>query len=470
MQLTLWYSALLLGVLLLAAGVFFVAFRVLLEVQVDAALHARASQIARSLVDVGGQPELRANGQLYALSHLAALPRLDKTSTLDGGPLTRILNAQGQTLYSSPAFARVALPAASTRQPLAGSAWEDSVHIRAFSFVHVYSVPLRASGQVYGVLQVGQGLDFVTSTVGISAIILLALTPVLLLLSGAGGYWLTSRGLAPIRRLTAAAQRVRAGDLRERVPVPPADDEVRELALTFNEMLAQLEATFTAQRRFIADASHDLRTPVAAMLSLAENARDGVQTDPRAALEDIAAHARRLRQLLTNLLALARADEGQTRQDAEPVRLDTLAEDVVASLQPLAEDRALTLRTGPLDEATVNGDLPQLLLVVMNLVDNALTYTPTGGTVTVSVRREDAAAVLLSVRDTGIGIASSDLPHIFERFYRADAARHRSTGGSGLGLAIVQTLAEAHGGEVTVQSTPGNGSTFTVHLPLASTR
>jgi signal transduction histidine kinase len=271
-----------------------------------------------------------------------------------------------------------------------------------------------------------------------------------------------------VRRLTRLATAVQdSGDLRRRVPVPPAHDEIRDLAETLNAMLGRLEAAFAVQRRFVADASHDLRTPVAAILSLAENARDGVGVRTSThALAAIAEQAQRLRQLITTLLQLSRADEGRLESEREPLQVAALLQDVVAGMQPLAEERGITLHLGALEEGVVLGDLAQLLLVLMNLVDNALTYTPRGGQVRLSSHRA-GARIAIAVQDTGMGIASADLPHIFERFYRADPARRRATGGSGLGLTIVRTLVEAHQGTATVDSAPGVGSRFLIWLPLA---
>jgi signal transduction histidine kinase len=271
-----------------------------------------------------------------------------------------------------------------------------------------------------------------------------------------------------VRRLTQFARAAQATNLSVRAPVPLVHDEIRELALTLNDLLARLEAAFTAQRRFIADASHDLRTPVAVLLSLAENARDSMgERDQKEVLGDIAQQAQRLGSLLGNLLALARADEGQLALEREPLWLDRLAADAVTSLLPLAAERGLLLQTGTLEPALVDGDLARLLLVLLNLVENALTYTPAGGQVTVSVARTPRWAEL-SVLDTGVGISDADVPHVFERFYRADGVRRREGGGSGLGLAIAQALVEAHGGAITLSSSVGVGSRFVVTLPPSS--
>jgi signal transduction histidine kinase len=184
-------------------------------------------------------------------------------------------------------------------------------------------------------------------------------------------------------------------------------------------------------------------------------------------LHEVGAETERLGHLINDLLALARADEGRTLLDKQPVRLDLLAADVVATVEPLSVERGITLQVQAPEPITVLGDEARLIQVLMNLLDNAITYTDVGGQVTVTVEsRHDNAC--LTVSDTGFGIAQEDIPRIFDRFYRADPARSRTTGGSGLGLAIVEWIVRAHGGTISVESQVGDGSTFTVTLPLAT--
>jgi signal transduction histidine kinase len=433
--------------LMLAAGIFALTFKVILDIQVDQTLQTQAQQIARTIsVD---------DGHFYFSTPPDSI-----------NSWARVLDTSGHVVYSTSALRGVLLASASVQTPLAGGVWEDTVRLGTVHLVRFYACPVQVHGAIIGVVQVGQPLDLVTETAGLSAIVLVLLLPVLLLICLGGGFWLAGLALAPVRRLTRMANSVQdSGDLHQRVSAPRAQDEIRDLADTLNAMLSRLDAAFAVQRRFIADASHDLRTPVAAIVSLAENAHDGIGArTPTQALHDIAEQAQRLGHLLTNLLQLSRADEGQLAAEWEVLRLDQLVRDAAVSLLPLAEERQITLRPGTLDPVNIQGDMAQLLLVIMNLVDNALTYTPGGGVITLSVRRT-ATEAELTVEDNGIGIAPDDLPHIFERFYRADPARQRATGGSGLGLAIVAALVEAHHGTVTVESVPAAGSRFVVHLP-----
>ncbi len=391
-------------------------------------------------------------------------------------PLIRILDAHGNVVYYTPLFANLKIASAATDKSLKGingGFWESLIPTTDGQAVYVQSGPLMSNNHVYGVLQVGTVLAPHDNPVSplVQFIEQIAL-PLVWTLGIGGSYALAARAFRPIRKLTEAARRIAEDtrDLHQRVPLPAARDDVRNMAVTFNEMLERLDRSFTQQRRFVADASHELRTPVAAIRSMTDVAlaQEDISTvaDYAAVLRDVNAESERLGKLINALLSLARADEGKLHLDCDRVRVDLLSEDVVKSCTPLAEERGITLCTGRLEPATINGDTARLIQAIMSLVDNALTYTNTGGAVTVSVHRKEREAVI-AVADTGIGIDAQDLPHIFERFYRADPARSRVVGGSGLGLALVDGVVRAHNGTVGVTSTPGQGSTFIIALPLA---
>jgi len=285
-----------------------------------------------------------------------------------------------------------------------------------------------------------------------------------------GSYWLAARAFIPIDSLTRTAHSIEAGDLHQRVPVPRAHDEVQRLALTLNDMIARLENAFARQRRFVADASHELRTPVTVICNMAEMALFNASGAEEyiSALSDITTESERLGHLISDLLALARIDEEHTQLEREAIRLDRLVHAVAAQAKSVAVERAITVQVETPEPIIVFGDEARLIQVVMNLLDNALVYTNPGGEVTLTTTVKQRQATL-SVRDTGIGIAPEHLPHIFERFYRVDPARVRTEGNnSGLGLAIVDWVVHTHGGTVTVKSQVGEGSTFVVTLPLLS--
>jgi signal transduction histidine kinase len=245
-------------------------------------------------------------------------------------------------------------------------------------------------------------------------------------------------------------------------------DEVQYLAVTLNEMLDSLDQSFSRQRRFVADASHELRTPVAVIRNKAAVAllRPRSQDDYCTVLHSIHAETERLSHLISDLLALARGDEGQARFERETVCLDRLVESVAANADGLAQERRIHLSVQVSQPVLLIGDEARLIQVIMNLLDNAIRYTNPGGQVQVSLQATASQAQLV-VRDTGVGIAPEHLPHLFERFYRADQARTRTGGsGTGLGLSIVDWIVRMHDGSVSVRSQIGRGSSFTVTLPL----
>ena len=279
------------------------------------------------------------------------------------------------------------------------------------------------------------------------------------------GWFLAAKAMQPVDRMTKAAQEIGgAADLTQRVPVPKERDEIGRLALTFNQMLGRLQQAFAAQRQFLADASHELRSPLTAIRANVETLRRGVDADPADRAETLRIVERevgRMGRLVDDLLTLARADAGQ-----EPVRerlsLDALLLEVYHQQRALAGRVRLSL--GEFEPVEIDGDADRLKQLLLNLVDNALRHTPAGGTVTLDLIHGEREAII-RVRDTGPGIAAEHLPHIFERFYRIDSARSREQGGTGLGLAISQEIAEAHGGRIEVESTVGSGTRFRVYLP-----
>jgi two-component system OmpR family sensor kinase len=328
---------------------------------------------------------------------------------------------------------------------------------------------LVENGKVFGVVQVGEPLASLDTTLRSILIEFLLIVPFVLLFGALGSYWLAARAFGPIHRLTRTAQHIEAEDLHQRVPVPRARDEVQDLALTFNEMIERLDKAFTQQRRFVADASHELRTPVAAIRSMTDVvlAQGASQEEYVNVLSEVNVVTERLGHLINDLLTLARADEGQVLLERKPVRLDLLAADVAESTESLATERDITVEVDAQEPVLVLGDEVRLIQVILNLLQNALSYTNAGGKVSLIVKAGDKNA-LLTVRDTGIGIAAEHLEHIFERFYRADAARSRAAGGSGLGLAIVDWIVHAHKGTISIESKVGEGTIFTVVLPLVT--
>ncbi|GAA4001404.1 HAMP domain-containing sensor histidine kinase [Allokutzneria multivorans] len=318
-------------------------------------------------------------------------------------------------------------------------------------------------------------LDDVEDVVEALAITLLAIGGIVLTLLGALGHALVRISLRPLDEVRETARRIADGDLASRVPARPESTEVGGLAAALNTMLVRIEDSFSAQRRseeaarrseermrrFVADASHELRTPLTSIRGYAELYRQGAATDPEQPLRRIEDEAARMGLLVDDLLLLARLDQERSRRD-ELVDLAVLAVDAVADAHAVEPGRRVRLKLGEPSGLTVRGDEDQLRQVLANLVGNALRHT--SEEVEVGVRSE-ADEVVLSVTDHGPGLAAEDAERIFERFYRADAGRSRSTGGgTGLGLAIVAAIVASHGGEVAVRTAPGEGASFEVRL------
>ena len=281
--------------------------------------------------------------------------------------------------------------------------------------------------------------------------------------------WLLSRRiLAPVEQMTGIAERISASNLSERIDQSRIKTELGRLAHVLNQMFGRLQASFERQARFTADASHELRTPTSVVLAQSELAlaRERSPEEYKEALEACYRAAKRMESLVDGLLTLARIDAGQLEIGHEPVDLRQVVENSVALLKLLADQKQIEL-TCDLQAVPVVGDAERLGQVVVNLVNNAITYNREGGQVRLQLVAEEHNA-LLTVSDTGIGIGESDLPRIFERFYRADKARTGNGGGVGLGLAICQEIVRSHGGSIDLASVAGEGTTVTLRLPLRS--
>ena len=299
---------------------------------------------------------------------------------------------------------------------------------------------------------------------------MLAITPLLVLLSIGGAYIIAGRAFRPIEHMINEVEAITDGrSLHRRLAASASVDELSRLTQTLNAMMARLETSFGALRRFTADASHELKTPLTVLRADVERAMHvpSGSTEQLVALEEALAETTRMAELVDQLLTLARADEGRFDIHREPVALEPLVREVFETAIILGEAAGLTVHLPVVEDAMVMGDRARLRQLFLNLVTNAIKYTPRGGTVEVSLARR-GGAVAFSVRDTGIGISAADLPHIFERFWRADRVRSRLSerGGFGLGLAISQWIAQAHGGTLTVQSRLGRGTIFTFSLPV----
>jgi two-component system, OmpR family, sensor kinase len=454
LRLTLFFTIVLGASLLAFSVLLYLMLERALDLDVDHAIASKAEDVARTS---------RIRGEFPVRPRRIRLPHIDAFAAPE--IYIQLLDPEGQVLDRSANLAEHQLPL--TEDALVhgrdGEAWYDSIRL-AGQKLRLYTAPLLIDDEVTGFIQVARSTADNEQTLAHMQRLLLLCD--LLVVVGAAliGWFLARTSLRPIERLSQAAQDIGlSGRLDRRLDSPPRQDEVGRLVHTFNEMLDRLEAVFTAQRRFVADASHELRTPLTTIRGNVELLRrnpDLPPEDVEDALTDIASETQRMSRLVTELLQLARADAGQ-EFEREPVRLDEILRSVHRQTQLHKPEVQVELAVAAPAQVLGSGDALQELFLV--LVDNGLKYTPEGGQVRISLER-DGAWYAAQVRDTGVGIDPADLAHIFERFYRA--TRVRQQGGTGLGLAIAKWIAERHGGRITVDSRPGEGSTFTVWLPV----
>jgi heavy metal sensor kinase len=296
---------------------------------------------------------------------------------------------------------------------------------------------------------------------------LVILTPIVVAVAGVGGYLLMSQPLKPVVSLTAQAEQIGVGELGERLTVIPTGDELERLSHSLNRMIARLEDALDHNRRFSADVSHELRTPLTILRGELEHViqlrdlRPEVSDAVGSALEEI----ERLAKIVESLLAISRLDSGAAGIEWNPFDLNALAQATTEQMQLIASEKGICLSCPSSGPVPALGDQTRVKQVLVNLLDNAIKYTAAGGHVVVSTEAQGDRAVL-TVNDDGLGIPAESLSHVFERFYRAEKARSRESAGFGLGLSLVQAVCRAHGGDVSIESTEGRGTTVTVTLPL----
>lgn len=299
--------------------------------------------------------------------------------------------------------------------------------------------------------------------------VVVLLLPIAVLLAIASGQFLAGRALRQVQQIVDETHSIDISNLDRRIPVFNPDDEIGQLTLALNSLIARLERAIHEIRRFTADASHEIRTPLATLRLEAESTLRATRTpaEYQQTLAVVLEETTRLGKLSDQLLNLSRHDAGIVPCQHDPVQLDALLRDVIEQIKPLAEAGSLRLQLHIDTHCEILGDDISLSQVFFNLLENAIKYTPAGGEITVELHRESAAAQI-EIIDTGIGVSATDLPHLFERFYQADPSRSSSGGGSGLGLSIARAAVLMHSGSIEIQSQPGTGTKVTVRLPLTS--
>jgi heavy metal sensor kinase len=336
----------------------------------------------------------------------------------------------------------------------------------------VYSQPILDShGQIIGWVQAAQSLRPVNDVVEDLREQLFLGIPILLLFAGVGGYFLANRALRPIRQITETAQEITVRDLSRRLDYQGAMDEVGSLARTFDQMLGRLQSSFEREQRFTSDAAHELRTPLTVLkgqIEVALNRRRN-PADYEKTLKELLKQVDRLIRLSNGLLFLSRSAQHQLSMKSGYIHLREWMEILVEQLQPLAREKDLEISTKIPNDLSIYGDSDHLIRLFMNVLENALKYTPAGGQITITALK-GLHEIQVTVHNTGPGIPQEHLRNLFERFYRVDGDRSSQTGGSGLGLAIAHEIARLHGGDLKVESEPGQGVSVTLHLPFGNAK
>ena len=447
LRLTLLYSTFMGGILLIFGAAVYVLVNVILLNQVDNMLAGVAREIMRATT-------VSPMGEVGVVS----LPQLDMTANA----YVQVWSKDGKLISSSPSIGQLTKFLDRLGFESSVTMYEDSyldgVHLR------VLTVPLQLGERHIGILQVGASLAVVDATRGNLLSIMIAVAVIAVLMAGFGSWVVLGRALSPLEDITDTVDQInRADDLSRRIPQQEqVQDEIGDLVVSFNQTLERLESLFTSQQRFLADVSHELRTPLTVIKGNVDLMRRIKEADDES-LNSIDQEAGRLSRLVGGLLMLAQADSGKLALNFAPVELDLLLTEVFTEMRVLAKNR-VNVHLNEIDQVIVNGDRDRLKQVLLNLVSNAIQYTPPGGDVFLTLTRLGDQGRLI-VRDTGPGIPAEDLPHIFERFYRAEKSRTRSkAGGFGLGLSIAKWIVEHHGGQIKVESREGQGTTFVIWL------
>jgi heavy metal sensor kinase len=330
----------------------------------------------------------------------------------------------------------------------------------------IRATPVDAESGKY-LVELGVSIESMDDVLNRLLDLLALLLPVLIVCAAAGGYWLVSRALRPVDLLSQTAEQMSLQNLTLRLPVAPSGDALERLSISLNNMLGRLRDSVQTSRRFLADASHELRTPLTVIKGeLQELAHDSYldKKDVRERVGSVLEEVARLEHLVSGLLVLSRLDAGETQGDWIDVDWAELARSTAEQMRLMAEDRDVDIDLSGLQKAVVWGDRARMKQIIVNLLDNAIHFTPRGGMVSLRTTSDDSGSVF-EISDTGIGIPEASLPFVFDRFFRVDAARSREDGGAGLGLSIVKSICTAHGAQIDVQSRPWCGSSFRVRFP-----
>ncbi|HUO66467.1 MAG TPA: ATP-binding protein [Gammaproteobacteria bacterium] len=461
-RLVVWFASVLTAVYLFVAAAMFLELGRYLKTNFGDALRRRADEVGEILATAGAPiDEAAISNEIRS----RLLPESNNR-------FVRVSRSDGTVVYrSGPPVDRSFDPDAVAATDAAKSAQSKSV--RQFltpggTSMLVVARSVTATSGSYDI-EVGASLEQIQLVLNYVLILLIVAVPVLVGVSTSGGYFLIKRALKSVDHIAKTAEQISHHNLSERLPVAKTGDELERLSISVNRMIGRLDEAFQTTRRFLADASHELRTPLTVIkgeleeVAGSKNLSEELRERTGSVLEEV----ERLTHIVEGLLAVARLDAGEAQREWLRFDLAELVATTADQMKLLAEDQRITLVCNTGSRVDVEGDHVRLKQVIVNLLDNAIKYTPEGGSIHLSVRAQDRA--VLEIVDTGIGIPKDELAHVFERFFRVDKARSRNVEGTGLGLAIVKSICTAHGAEIETESTIGRGSCFRIKFPLAAT-
>lgn len=460
-RLAAWHAAFSAGIFVLLAGMLYIQVQRYLKASVFETQARRAHQISETLV-----AQLPGIGEDYVVRQIEALYAPEK-----GDRFIRITRPGGSVLFRSgpPAdqgFDPASVPALSPNRDLRHTRVEALPDGRTLMIAADRA--LAADGGAY-LVEVGASGERVTELVRHLLMLLALGLPFVVLVATGGGYLLVRQALAPVEQIAVKAGIITQHNLSERLPVPRTGDELERLSVALNRMITRLDDAFSNSSRFVADASHELRTPI----TIVQGELEALARDPaypaefREQLGSLLEEVERISRIVQQLFALSRLDAGEAQAESVFFDLSAMAVGTADQMLLLAEDKRITLTKETDLPVFVEGDRSRLKQVIVNLLDNAIKYTEPGGSISLRTGTNNGMAIL-EVRDSGAGIPAEAIPHVFERFYRFRQDQAVPNGGAGLGLAIVKSICSAHGGHVTVESGVGKGSLFRVSLPLSN--
>lgn len=456
-----WYAGLLTLLLALLGGFIYFTLHRYLENNLQETLTKEAQTISQALLS-----KVSETGDAFVVQEIE-----EHFAPRTANHFIRVTRSNGSVLYQSgePQNKRFDPSRIRAAEPNSPTSWTVD-KMPTGRRVYVYSTNYEdPRGTRYSVQAGASDCQINLALTNLLASLAIVL-PLIVVVSIVGGYLLMRRSLQPLHEIATVAEQTTSRNLNERLPESRSGDEIEQLTNALNRMMSRLEESFHHVHRFSADVSHEIRTPLAILRAELEDLirstelTSETRTSAVSALEEV----ERLSRVAEQLLEMTRLEAGEMLAASSRVDFSALTQNAVEQMRLLTEEKKITLQFTGTGEVPVVADPIRLRQVVVNLVDNAIKYTPAHGTICVSTRGMNGKAVL-EVSDSGIGIPQESLPHLFERFYRVDGARSRDLGGTGLGLAIVKSICTAFGGTITVQSTVGAGTTFRVELPLEST-